>query len=273
MKKNEALLWNLRNEYERQDRSGIYGYTQRTLAYNSNRIEGSTLTETQTAALFEEGYLPASDEIYRRKDIEEMNGHFLMFNRMLATIEEPLSERLIKSFHYELKAGVFEDRANGYAIGEYKQWRNTVGGMTLASPDEVQGKMSDLLLWYADQSIVSLETIARLHAQYELIHPFQDGNGRTGRMILFRECLKYDIEPFIIQNENRAVYIAALNRVQTKDDYDELEVLFEQEQSRYKEQCEFFNVEERYLCFCKSNIVKTEDIEQNIDIEERSPSL
>lgn len=185
---NKALLWNLKSEYEREDRSGIYGYTQRTLAYNSNRIEGSTLTETQTAALFEEGYLPASDEVYRRKDIEEMNGHFLMFNKMLTTIDEPLSEEMIKEFHYELKAGVFEDRANGYAIGDYKQWRNTVGGMTLASPDEVKNKMRELLSWYEKQSVVSMETLAIFHAKYELIHPFQDGNGRTGRMILFREC-------------------------------------------------------------------------------------
>lgn len=102
------------------DRSGIYAFTQRVIAYNSNKIEGSTLTEEQTAALFDNGMLPKSDSYYRAKDIEEMNGHFLMFNTMLDTLDEPLSESLIKKFHYELKSGVFEDRANGYAIGEYK---------------------------------------------------------------------------------------------------------------------------------------------------------
>lgn len=255
---NKALLWNLKSEYEREDRSGIYGYTQRTLAYNSNRIEGSTLTETQTAALFEEGYLPASDEVYRRKDIEEMNGHFLMFNKMLTTIDEPLSEEMIKEFHYELKAGVFEDRANGYAIGDYKQWRNTVGGMTLASPDEVKNKMRELLSWYEKQSVVSMETLAIFHAKYELIHPFQDGNGRTGRMILFRECLKQNIFPFIIQNENRVVYISALNKAQTEKDYIDLAELFQVEQKKYMEQCTYFDVEERYKRYLENRCVKME---------------
>ena len=226
---NEALLWILQNEKDRQDRSGIYGYTQRTLAYNSNRIEGSTLTETQTAALFEEGYLPSSDEVYKRKDIEEMNGHFLMFNKMIATMNEPLSESLIKSFHYELKAGVFEDRANGYAIGEYKQWRNTVGGMTLTAPDEVANQMQNLLEWYHNQ-----------------IHPFQDGNGRTGRTILYRECLRQNIMPFFIHNENRIEYISSLNKAQTGGDYADLVTLFEKEQLKYTEIYEYFNVEARY---------------------------
>lgn len=243
---NEALLWILQNEKDRQDRSGIYGYTQRTLAYNSNRIEGSTLTETQTAALFEEGYLPSSDEVYKRKDIEEMNGHFLMFNKMIDTMNEPLSESLIKSFHYELKAGVFEDRANGYAIGEYKQWRNTVGGMTLTAPDEVENQMQNLLEWYHNQKDYTLETLGILHAKYEMIHPFQDGNGRTGRMILYRECLRQNIMPFIIHNENRIEYISSLNKAQTGGDYADLVTLFEKEQLKYTEIYEYFNVEARY---------------------------
>lgn len=102
------LLERFRIERERFDRSGIYACTQRLLAYNSNKIEGSTLTEEQTALLFDEGVLPRSDDYYRAKDVEEMNGHFMMFNRMLDTLEEPLSQELIKLFHYELKSGVSE---------------------------------------------------------------------------------------------------------------------------------------------------------------------
>lgn len=263
MKNNEALLWNLKLEFSRHDRSGIYGYTQRTLAYNSNRIEGSTLTETQTAALFEEGYLPSSEEIYKRKDIEEMNGHFLMFNKMLSTIDNTLSEDLIKAYHYELKAGVFEDRANGYAIGQYKKWRNTVGGKTLAEPGEVAEKMSELLLWYHEQTKITLETLAEFHTRYEMIHPFQDGNGRTGRMILYRECLMQGLTPFIIRNDNRESYIAALNKASSDDDYEELVSLFKLEQREYENACKYFDVEARYQGYlenCREEFIDEADM-------------
>ncbi len=243
---NKALIWVLKVEYDKKDRSGVYGYTQRTLAYHSNRIEGSTLTEEQTAALFEEGYLPSSTDVYRRKDVEEMNGHFLMFNKMLSVLGQPLSEDMIKEFHYELKAGVFEDRANGYAIGDYKRWRNTVGGLTLAEPTEVSEKMKALISWYHSQSNKTLETLGRFHAEYELIHPFQDGNGRTGRMILFKECLENDILPFIIHNENRIEYISTLKEAQTKGSYEKLVVFFKKEQQAYKEKLEYFDVARRY---------------------------
>lgn len=243
---NKALIWVLELEHSIKDRSGIYGYTQRALAYNSNRIEGSTLTEDQTAALFEEGYLPATEEVYRRKDIEEMNGHFLMFNHMVATLGEALNEELVKRFHYELKAGVFEDRANGYAIGDYKKRANTVGGLNVTLPSEVQEKMTEFYSWYKGVDEVTLYTLAELHARYELIHPFQDGNGRTGRMILFRECLKNDIAPFIIHNENRIQYVDALKTAQLAGDYTKLVRFFEKEQDAYMEQCKLFQVDERY---------------------------
>ena len=118
--KNDQLIQRFQIERKKFDRSGIYAYTQRTLAYNSNKIEGSTLNEEQTASLFDTGMLPQNDDYYRAKDVEETNGHFLMFNKMIDTLDEPLNEKLIKTFHFELKSGVFEDRANGYAIGEYK---------------------------------------------------------------------------------------------------------------------------------------------------------
>ena len=136
----EYLIQRFKIEQQKRDRSGIYGFTQRLMAYNSNKIEGSTLTEEQTASLFDTGTLPRSDDYYRAKDVEEMNGHFLMFNKMIDTLDEPLSEALIKAFHYELKSGVFEDRANGYAIGEYKKRPNMIGIYETALPEDVPEK-------------------------------------------------------------------------------------------------------------------------------------
>ena len=147
------LLNRFKIERARTDRSGVYAYTQKLLAYNSNKIEGSTLTEEQTASLFDTGYLPKSNDYYRAKDVEEMNGHFLMFNKMLDTLEQPLNQELIKEFHYELKSGVFEDRANGYAIGDYKKRPNMIGMYQTVSPSEVAERMTELLDWYFTQKV------------------------------------------------------------------------------------------------------------------------
>lgn len=227
-------------ERKRFDRSGVYAYTQRAMAYNSNKIEGSTLTPEQTASLFDNGTLPQNDSFYRAKDVEEMNGHFLMFNYMLDTINEDLTEELIKRFHYELKSGVFEDRANGYAIGDYKKRPNMVGMYKTALPDEVATEMSRLLDWYSKQE-KNLNTMAEFHARYEMIHPFQDGNGRTGRMILFRECLKNEgISPFIILDENREIYIEGLREYREQQKMDKLVKLMNKEAEDYYQQCRYF---------------------------------
>lgn len=215
-----ALINRFLIEFKKNDKSGIYAVTQYDLAYNSNRIEGSRLTKNQTVALFETRTLDDNDE-YRAKDVEETTGHFLMFNEMLKTLGQDLSEDIIKNFHYELKAGVFEDRANGYNIGEYKGRPNTVGGIITASPREVREKMADLLKWYASQE-KNINTMAEFHTRYETIHPFQDGNGRTGRLILFRECLKNGIIPPIIKSEQRHEYIAALTKYQLSGNTDVL---------------------------------------------------
>ena len=233
------LLERFRIERKRFDRSGAYAYTQRLMAYNCNKIEGSTLTEEQTASLFDTGTLPQSDDYYRAKDVEEMNGHFLMFNKMLDTLDEPLSQKLIKQFHYELKSGVFEDRANGYAIGDYKKRPNMVGVYTTAKPTEVEMKMEELLLWYNAQ-MVNLSVLAEFHARYESIHPFQDGNGRTGRMILFRECLKHCINPVIIEDSKRMSYVEGLKAYREKQDISILEKLFREEQEIYYQKASYF---------------------------------
>ncbi len=233
------LLNDLIKEKNNKYRKGIYGYTQRTLAYNSNKIEGSTLTENQTASLFEDGVIDISDDYYRAKDIEEMNGHFLMFNYMLSTIAEPLTQELIKKFHYELKSGVFEDRANGYAIGDYKKRANMVGTRMTALPAEIPEKMKELLDWYNNQDL-TLETLAEFHLRYETIHPFQDGNGRTGRLIVFRECIKNNISPLIIHDKNRRQYIKAFGEYSINGNVQEMESLFKIEQEAYELEAKYF---------------------------------
>ena len=168
-----------------------------------------------------------------------MNGHFLMFNYMLDTLDRPLSQELIKRFHYELKSGVFEDRANGYAIGDYKKRRNIIGIYETVYPELVPVKMSELLGWYEAQE-VDLSVLAVFHARYESIHPFQDGNGRTGRLILFRECLKHEITPFIIRDENRVGYMNALTDYRKTDNVQKLLELFRIEQQFYEEKIRYF---------------------------------
>ncbi len=233
------LLERFEIERERFDRSGVYAYTQRLLAYNSNKIEGSTLTEEQTASLFDNGTLPKSDDYYRAKDVEEMNGHFLMFNKMLDTLDESLTQELIKKFHYELKSGVFEDRANGYAIGDYKQRPNMIGMYQTVRPEDVAQEMYLLMEWYYGQAI-NISILAEFHARYESIHPFQDGNGRTGRLILFRECLKNDVVPVVIEDANRNEYLGALKEYREEKSLDKLITLFEKEQQFYFEKCKYF---------------------------------
>lgn len=234
------LTERFRIERKRFDRSGVYAYTQRTMAYNSNKIEGSTLTPEQTASLFDSGTLPRSDDYYRAKDVEEMNGHFLMFNYMIDTLDEALSQDMIKHMHYELKSGVFEDRANGYAIGDYKQRPNMVGMYQTTAPKDVETEMEKLLRWYQNQE-KNIETLAEFHARYESIHPFQDGNGRTGRMILFRESLKNEkIRPFIILDENRNDYIEGLKEYREKKSTELLKKLMEKEADLYYQSCQYF---------------------------------
>lgn len=238
----QFLLERFRIEQNRRDRSGVYGFTQRLMAYNSNKIEGSTLTEEQTASLFDTGTLPKSDDYYRAKDVEEMNGHFLMFNKMLDTLDAPLSQELIKQFHYELKSGVFEDRANGYAIGDYKKRANMVGLYQTSLPSKVPEEMDKLLSWYKSQN-TTLETLAEFHVKYESIHPFQDGNGRTGRIILFRECLRHDISPLIIEDAHRPEYLESLKEYREHQTTTNLVSLFKKEQEYYWSQCQYFLAE------------------------------
>ena len=171
----EGLKQRLLIEFKKQDRSGVYGYTQRSMAYNSNKIEGSTLTEKQTASMFDTGtlYTDDPDVIFRTKDIEEMNGHFKMFNYIMKNMYEPLSEDLIKEMHKNLKEGVFDDFANGYAVGEWKKRENRVSDINVALPKEVPEKIHQLLASYTGKENIELKDIAE----------FQDRAVKTARSI------------------------------------------------------------------------------------------
>lgn len=229
-------------EMSRQDRSGVYAFTQRKLAYNSNKIEGSTLTEKQTASIFETGTILA-EGVFRAKDVEEMTGHFTMFNFMLETCEDKLSQELIKEYHYRLKAGVFEDIANGYPIGNYKTRKNIVSDIITSSPGDVEEDMRQLLNRYHEKEIHDVQELAVFHAVFEKIHPFQDGNGRVGRIILFKECLRSNIMPFIVEDDRKAQYYECLNIAQQNEEYESLTRFFSMEQERYVESVkEFLNL-------------------------------
>lgn len=228
------LITRMMIEFKKNDRSGIYAKTQTEMAYNSNKIEGSTLTPAQTTSLFTTGTLRSDGEtVYKAKDIEEMTGHFSMFNHMLIHWDQPLTEQLIKEFHYHLKIGVFEDRANGYPVGEYKNRVNYVSDIQVAGPDQVQAYMKELLQRYESIETVTISDLAKLHADFEKIHPFQDGNGRTGRMILFKECLKEGIIPVLIRDADKEKYYFSLNKAQKEKDYTALVAYFKMEQEYY----------------------------------------
>ena len=214
---NETYMKRLKDrlqiEFKKQDRSGVYGYTQRSMAYNSNRIEGSTLTEKQTASMFETGtlYVDDPDMIFRTKDIEEMNGHFKMFNYVMKCMKDPLSEDIVKNMHKNLKEGVFEDRANGYAIGGWKKRANRVSDIQTALPQEVPEKIHQLLEKYHNAEKITLYDIAKFHAQFE------------------------NIVPVIIRDIHKAEYNRYLNKAQHEQDYKGLEAYFEKEQKYYQE--------------------------------------
>lgn len=219
---SKIIRTNLIEDFLSNNRSGLYSATQKMMAYNSNRLEGSTLTSEQTASLFDTGTLTSNGiEVYRAKDIEEMNGHFKMFDEMLKHIREPLSIEMIKSYHYQLKSGVFEDMLNGYPVGEFKNRANIVSDIKTTKPAEVQLQLENLLEKY-NSSNKTLENIAHFHAEYEKIHPFQDGNGRTGRMIMVKQCFEANLVPIIVKDNDKLLYSHALHAAQTENRFEPL---------------------------------------------------
>lgn len=199
------------DEQKAHRKGGLYHKTQVQLAYNSNRIEGSKLSEEQTRYIFETRTIGLSgQEVVSVDDIIETTNHFIAFDYLLKTISEPLSEKIIKEFHRLLKTGTADAQKDYFKVGDWKTLANEVGGRETCRPEEVAGEIAALNKWYGDQHDITIGTLAEYHWRFERIHPFQDGNGRVGRLILFRECLHNDIMPFVIDNEHKLYYYRGL---------------------------------------------------------------
>ena len=199
------------DEQQSHRKGGLYHKTQVQLAYNSNRIEGSKLTEEQTRYIFETRTIGFKDqEAVPVDDIIETTNHFVAFDYLLQTIDDPLSENLAKEFHRILKTGTADAQKPYFNVGDYKKLANEVGGHATCSPAEVGRQMQALNEWYSTQENVSISTLAEYHWRFESIHPFQDGNGRVGRLLLFRECLRNNIMPFVINNDHKLYYYRGL---------------------------------------------------------------
>ena len=208
--KASPLLKRLREEKEARIRGGIYHRTQVDLTYNSNHIEGSRLTHEQTRYIFETNTVGVSDQSINVDDIVETTNHFRCIDLVIDRAEERLSEAFVKELHRILKTGTSDSSKSWFNVGDYKKLPNEVGGNVTCPPDEVHARMKALLSAYNARPRKSLEDIIDLHQKFEAIHPFQDGNGRVGRLVMFKECLANGIVPFIITEELKLFYYRGL---------------------------------------------------------------
>jgi Fic family protein len=215
-----TLLTSIKEEKAAERKGGLYHKTQVNLAYNSNRIEGSRLTEEQTRCIFETRTIGFRDEeAVPVDDIIETSNHFVAFDYLLDTVDMPLSNVLIKAFHRILKTGTSDAVKEWFHVGEWKKLPNEVGGMETVLPQNVEAEMDKLNRWYHSLPEIAFEDVVEYHYRFEKIHPFQDGNGRVGRLILFRECLKNDIIPFIIDDSHKQFYYRGLREFSNTRDY------------------------------------------------------
>lgn len=210
--KHSPLLLALREQMASKMRGGIYHRTQIDLTYNSNHIEGSRLSKEQTRYIYETNTIGVTDEAVSVDDIIETTNHFRCIDFVIEHAEEPLTEEMIKRLHAILKAGTSDADRPWFAVGEYRRLPNEVGGKETAAPEDVPAAMGALLQEYTGKRQVSLEEILDFHYRMEMIHPFQDGNGRVGRLIIFKECLAHHIVPFIITEELKMYYYRGLDR-------------------------------------------------------------
>ena len=205
----------LLGELQSKRKGGLYHKTQVQLAYNSNRIEGSRLTEEQTRYIFETRTIGfQGQDAVPVDDIIETTNHFAAFDYLLRTVEEPLTAECIKEFHRILKTGTADAQLDYFNVGDYKKLGNEVGGRETCKPADVAGEMQKLHSWYQSQEEVTIHTLAAYHWRFERIHPFQDGNGRVGRLILFRECLRNNMMPFVIDHGHKMYYYRGLSTFQ-----------------------------------------------------------
>lgn len=204
------LLQVLREQMECKLKGSIYHRTQIDLTYNSNHMEGSRLTKEQTRYIFETNTIGVTDEAIKVDDIIEATNHFRCVDHVIAHAQEVLTESLIKQLHHILKAGTTDASRSWFAVGDYKQLPNEVGGMETVEPEKVGAAMRSLLHDYEAKRTIELDDILDFHQRFEAIHPFQDGNGRVGRLLMFKECLRHDIVPFIITDELKMFYYRGL---------------------------------------------------------------
>ncbi|MDR1938214.1 MAG: Fic family protein [Tannerellaceae bacterium] len=205
------LLAYLKEEKQAKRKGGLYHKTQVNLAYNSNRIEGSKLTEEQTRYIFETRTIGFKDEeAVPVDDIIETSNHFVAFDYLLDTIDAPLSNQLVKEFHRILKTGTSDAVKPWFKVGEWKMLPNEVGGMETVLPQNVETETNKLNDWYNTLPERLFEHIVEYHYRFEKIHPFQDGNGRVGRLVMFRECLRNNVIPFIIDDNHKQFYYRGL---------------------------------------------------------------
>lgn len=209
-RKVSPLLHALREERQMKVKGGIYHRTQIDLTYNSNHIEGSRLTHDQTRYIFETNTIGIEGESIRVDDIIETTNHFRCIDIIIERAEEKLTESLVKELHLTLKAGTSDSRKDWFAVGEYKRLPNEVGGNETTSPENVHREMKALLREYDSKKRKTFEDIIDFHQRFESIHPFQDGNGRVGRLIMFKECLSNGFVPFIITDELKMYYYRGL---------------------------------------------------------------
>lgn len=210
------ILEVLREQKSMKLKGNLYHNTQIVFAYNTNHIEGSKLTEYQTRYIYETNTLLTEKEsITNLDDIIETSNHFKLVDCMLDVADKDLTEEIIKKFHKILKEGTSDSRKNWFAVGDYKELTNEVGGLNTTAPKNVVRDMRKLLDWYGNLQKVTINEIIEFHAKFEKIHPFQDGNGRVGRIIAFKECLKNNIVPFIILDKDKLFYYRGLFQYQT----------------------------------------------------------
>jgi Fic family protein len=205
------LLIALREQKATKLKGGIYHKTQIDLTYNSNHIEGSRLTHDQTRYIFETNTIGVEGETIRVDDIIETTNHFRCIDIIIDRATERLTESLIKELHSTLRRGTSDSRLDWFCVGEYKRLPNEVGGNETTAPEDVRREMRALLSAYNAKRDKSLEDIVELHQRFEAIHPFQDGNGRVGRLIMFKECLANRFVPFIISDELKLFYYRGLH--------------------------------------------------------------
>ena len=236
----KTLLSVLQEEKQTKYAGGIYHKTQIDLTYNSNHIEGSRLTHDQTRYIFETNTIGVENEVLNVDDVIETSNHFRCIDLIIDHAASTLSEHFIKELHHILKSGTSGSRKDWFAVGEYKRLPNEVGGMQTALPEEVADKMKALLSDYNAVPKKTLDNILDFHVRFERIHPFQDGNGRVGRLIMFKECLKYNIVPFIIEENLKLFYYRGL-----KEWYNEKGYLTDTcltAQDKYKAYLDYFRI-------------------------------